>query len=87
MIQVIQMGQGNPVILDKDDDKVTNIDIKQQKERAERNNLLAQSDMNVLEDIGLSESKVAEWKSYRQSLRDMDFTDPDKLTWPTKPSE
>jgi len=29
--------------------------------------------------------KKADWKTYRQSLRDMDFSDPDNLTWPTKP--
>ena len=52
--------------------------------RANRNNLLAQSDKMVLPDR-LSESKITEWKTYRQQLRDMDFSNPDKITWPTKP--
>jgi hypothetical protein len=52
--------------------------------RANRNNLLAQSDKMVLPDR-LSESKITEWKTYRKALRDMDFSDPDNITWPTKP--
>ena len=55
------------------------------EKRAERNALLAQSDSMVLPDRGLSESKLTEWKTYRQKLRDMDFSDPSKVTFPTKP--
>lgn len=58
---------------------------KQLFKRAERNALLAQSDSMVLPDRGLSDSKVAKWKTYRQELRDLDFSDPSKITWPTKP--
>ena len=30
-------------------------------------------------------TKKTEWKAYRKSLRDMDFSDPDNITWPNKP--
>ena len=83
---MVQTGQGKPAILeDKDRSEFTSTENKQLHKRAERNDVLAQSDIYVLPDIGLSESKVNEWKTYRQSLRDMDFSDPDNLTWPTKP--
>ena len=39
--------------------------------RAIRKNLLKDSDRTVLPDCGLSESKVNEWKVYRQKLRDI----------------
>jgi len=82
----VQTGHGKPAILeDNDRSEFTITEKRQTHRRAERNDLLAQSDMYVLPDIGLSESKVTEWKTYRQSLRDMDFSDPDNLTWPTKP--
>ena len=29
--------------------------------------------------------KKTEWKTYRQALRDMNFSDPNNITWPTKP--
>ena len=42
-----------------------------------------ESDKYMIEDYPTT--KKAEWKTYRQSLRDMDFYDPDNITWPTKP--
>jgi len=39
--------------------------------RAQRKHLLSDSDWTVLPDCGLSESKVNEWKVYRQKLRDI----------------
>ena len=39
--------------------------------RGRRKNLLKDSDWTVLPDCGLSESKVNEWKVYRQKLRDI----------------
>ena len=34
------------------------------------------------------ESKINEWKTYRQALRDLpaNTSDPEKITWPTRPS-
>jgi|1_EtaG_2_1085319.scaffolds.fasta_scaffold48865_2 hypothetical protein len=87
-----QIGIGEPAILEKAYDEsdpeaseMTNLESRQLEKRAERNNLLALSDSKILPDRGLSESKVTEWKTYRQSLRDTNFSDPDNITWPTKP--
>ena len=80
--QSIQIGNGDAVI---GDSEATYLESRQMYERAVRNSHLADSDSKVLTDRGLSESDVAKWKTYRQELRDMDFSDPDNLTWPTKP--
>ena len=58
---------------------------KQMRQRAKRNSLLAQSDSIMVSDRGFTDAKKTEWVTYRQQLRDMDFSDPDKITWPTKP--
>ena len=54
--------------------------------RGKRNSLLAESDWTQNRDVVLSND--AEWKTYRQALRDLpanttDWTNP---PWPTKPS-
>lgn len=64
--------------------------------RANRNQLLIQSDWAVMPDSPLSDSKKDEWKTYRQALRDMTKTaspkvsgailDMSSVTFPTKPS-
>ena len=67
--------------------------------RGHRNMLLTNSDWTVMPDSPLSESKQTEWKTYRQSLRDITKTaspkmrtdisnmiDVKSVTWPTKPS-
>ena len=59
---------------------------KQMRQRAKRNSLLAQSDSMMVSDRGLTDAKKAEWVTYRQALRDMDFSDLSNLNWPTKPS-
>tara|TARA_R100000654_G_scaffold27588_1_gene51853 strand:+ start:2510 stop:2791 length:282 start_codon:yes stop_codon:yes gene_type:complete len=55
--------------------------------RLERNALLLQTDWVVTK---ASETGVAvsdDWKNYRQALRDVPTqSDPDNITWPTKPS-
>ena len=58
---------------------------KEMKQRAKRNSFLADSDSMMVSDRGLTDSKKAEWVTYRQALRDMDFSDLDNLKWPTKP--
>ena len=61
-----------------------------QELREKRNVLLASSDWTGLSDLALTNEKSAEWKLYRQQLRNL----PDGLdtvekvnavTWPTKP--
>ena len=65
--------------------------------REERNLRLTQTDWTRMDDNGLSTSKKTEWKTYRQSLRDLPSSTTPKLdsfgdldstsvTWPTEPS-
>ena len=58
------------------------------KLRNERDDLLLFSDYTQLADTGLTDSKKAEWVTYRKSLRDLpaNTSDPANPTWPTKPS-
>ena len=46
------------------------------------------SDYTQLNDAGLTDSKKAEWVTYRQTLRDLpaNTSDPENPTWPTQPS-
>ena len=54
-----------------------------------RDTLLRESDWTQFTDSPLTDSKKTEWKTYRQSLRDLPATesDPQNPTWPTKPSQ
>lgn len=56
--------------------------------REERNALLAACDWVVLADSPISGDKLAEWKTYRQALRDLpaNTTDWENVTYPTQPS-
>ena len=81
------VGIGNPVILAESN---TGLERYVLQQKAFRNNLLAECDFMMITDRGLSESKLTEWKTYRQKLRDFDFSSYDKddeITWPTKPVE
>ena len=53
-----------------------------------RDTLLRESDWTQFTDSPLTDSKKTEWKTYRQSLRDIPATesDPENATFPTKPS-
>ena len=54
--------------------------------RGKRNSLLGESDWTQNRDVVLSND--AEWKTYRQALRDLpaNTTDWSNPTWPTKPN-
>ena len=67
--------------------------------RTYRNMLLTSCDWTLMPDSPLSDSKQTEWKTYRQSLRDITKTaspkmrtdisnmlDVKSVTWPTKPT-
>ena len=65
--------------------------------RKKRDQLLVESDIKVLPDSPMTDSKRNEWKTYRQALRDLPATSTPKLTnqeqldessvtWPTQPS-
>ena len=65
--------------------------------RGRRTMLLEESDWTQFADSPLSDSKKAEWVTYRQALRDLPENNPDPkwvdgdntklpdITWPTKP--
>jgi hypothetical protein len=51
-----------------------------------RESLLKESDWTQLQDSPITGSKLTEWQTYRQSLRDITTNDnPFTLTWPNKP--
>ena len=65
--------------------------------RKKRDQLLAESDIKVLPDSPMTDSKRNEWKTYRQALRDLPASSTPKITnqeeldgssvtWPTEPS-
>jgi hypothetical protein len=60
--------------------------------RVLRHDLLAQSDWTQMPDNQLSDSKKAEWATYRQALRDVpdnvkeDLATLDGFAWPSQPS-
>ena len=57
-------------------------------QRMERDIRLERSDWTQFTDSPLADSKKAEWKTYRQALRDMPTASgwPHTHTWPTPPS-
>ena len=56
--------------------------------RHSRDLKIAKTDWTQLPDAQLTDSKKAEWVTYRQELRDLpaNTSDPANPTWPTKPS-
>ena len=65
--------------------------------RKKRDQLLVESDVKVLPDSPMTDSKRNEWKTYRQALRDLPASSTPKITnqeeldgssvtWPTEPS-
>ena len=60
--------------------------------RIARNQLLSESDWTQMPDSQLSDSKKAEWVTYRQALRDVpananaELASLNGFVWPTKPS-
>ena len=65
--------------------------------RKKRDQLLAESDIKVLPDSPMTDSKRNEWKTYRQALRDLpanstpkitneEQLDESSVTWPTEPT-
>ena len=61
--------------------------IKWQDARTQRNDLLAECDWVVAKASETGVTVSDDWKNYRQALRDVPSqSDPDNITWPTKPS-
>jgi len=60
---------------------------KWQDIRNERNDLLKETDWVVSKASETGVAITDAWKTYRQALRDVPTqSDPDNITWPTKPS-
>jgi len=79
MTSSIQIGDGEAVIYDDD----SQLEVSQL--RAERNDKLAKTDIYMISDYPITTEQKTAWQTYRQQLRDMDFSDPQNITWPTKP--
>ena len=71
-----------------DDEYTSESSFLWEKLRRERDSLVLFSDFTQLGDIGLSDSKKAEWVTYRKALRDLpeNTSDPANPNWPTNPS-
>jgi hypothetical protein len=60
--------------------------------RLDRGAKLGMSDWTQGGDSPLTDEKKAEWRTYRQALRDIisnipaDLDDPEDISWPTEPS-
>ena len=72
-------------------DLETKVNVKLNNERwdiirKERNRELSETDWIVTKSNETGSSISNEWKSYRQSLRDITTQDINNITWPTKPS-
>ena len=77
MPEYLKINNGFPV------EYKTTDDINVVEAKAERNSMLAETDVYMVEDFPTT--KKTEWKAYRKALRDMDFSDPDNINWPDKP--
>tara|TARA_Y100000004_G_scaffold186955_1_gene239133 strand:+ start:729 stop:983 length:255 start_codon:yes stop_codon:yes gene_type:complete len=78
----VKRGEGDVVTFDYNSE-LTDVDRERCIARAERNAFLADTDRYMVEDFPTTQKE--NWKIYRQALRDMDFSDPYNLNWPTKP--
>ena len=79
MTTFIQVGKGFPVSFEN------NEEYSLAEVKAERNAKLAETDVYMTSDFPITTEQKTAWKKYRKELRDMDFSDLDNLTWPTKP--
>lgn len=62
------------------------IELKWAEIREHRNSLLSDSDWTQFQDSPITGSKLTEWQTYRQSLRDITTNDnPFTLVWPSQP--
>ena len=53
--------------------------------RVARNLRLTQSDWTQLGDVALTDAQIAEWATYRQALRDLDWRN-EPIAWPAPPA-
>ncbi len=55
--------------------------------KGDRDVLLNRTDWMVIKAVEQGTTIEDKWKTYRQQLRDMDFSDIDNIVFPTKPKE
>jgi len=77
----IQINGGEPAILEQDN--ISAEDEQRLAQKAKRNGKLATSDLMAVSDR--PDIDKTAWGTYRQELRDMDFSDVNNITWPTRP--
>ena len=53
--------------------------------RTKRNSFLGETDWMVVKAVEAGTTIESKWKTYRQELRDMDFSDVDNIVYPTVP--
>ena len=82
MPDFMRFNQGFPVEVP---DNPSELQLKQSEVKAERLSKLAETDVYMTSDFPITTEQKTAWQTYRQALRDMDFSDPDNITWPTKP--
>ena len=73
----------------KDDDALATYQLaeKWKDVRSQRDRLLNETDWVVTKATETGVTVTSAWKTYRQKLRDVPSqSDPDDITWPTKPS-
>lgn len=64
----------------------TRKEVKWEEIREERNRLLSECDWTQFQDSPITGSKLTEWQTYRQTLRDVtNQENPYNITWPSKP--
>ena len=79
-------GNGSKIV--KDDDALATYQLteKWKDVRSQRDRLLNETDWVVTKATETGETVTSAWKTYRQKLRDVPSqSDPDDITWPTKP--
>ena len=72
---------------DKTESEISSsIELKWQEIREQRNVLLTECDWTQFQDSPITGSKLTEWQTYRQQLRDLTNNDnPFTLEWPAQP--
>ena len=73
--------------VDATDEEISgSIELKWQLVREHRNTLLSETDWTQFQDSPITGSKLTEYQTYRQELRDITNNDnPFTLVWPTQP--
>ena len=83
----LEVVNGAVVAKSQSDIDAANTTEEWRKLRVTRDDLLSASDWTQSPDSPLTDAKKAEWRTYRQALRDItDTSDPTNVTWPSQPT-